>query len=117
MDFEAIKDPREREQVIVARCVDAALNKYAPENLVEANVFFWAASIIWAARPEESQELIRLSSPVLKSSGTEKMNIDEMFKRGLVLGLPRLKQALLAEFVHRSVSEPSEIKTCSVSLS
>ena len=88
---------REREAALLARCV-AVANAYGEaQDQCEANVFALAANALASRFPFESDRLLIASLSYFRGHPGHELPVDEVIRRGWVIGLPRLRDRLTRE--------------------
>lgn len=88
-------DAREREQMLLDRCVVVAQQPAASAgNSAEANVFRLAGSVLRSRLPAESSRLKAVSAAYFAHHPDEQLPTVEVVRSGLVVSLPRLRDML-----------------------
>ncbi|MCD6679796.1 MAG: hypothetical protein LT102_03935 [Burkholderiaceae bacterium] len=92
---------RDREAVLLARCVFVArqtTQPQAPHDAREANVFRLAAMVVESGFPRESRSLMQASERYFTLHPDERLGPAEVVQRGWVSTLPRLRDSLTRRF-------------------
>ncbi len=86
---------RDAEAALLDRCRAAARGEVrAAQNQREANVFCLSAMVLRPRFPSESMCLMRLSEEYFASHPDEKLQSQDVVRRGWVANLPRLRDML-----------------------
>ena len=88
-------NPREFEAALVEKCAAvAALNQRSAHDSQEANVFVVAAGLVRSAFPQAAERLKQAGEAYFSTHPGERLEAEEVVRRGWVLGLPRLRDTL-----------------------
>lgn len=90
-------NPRDREAVMLDRCVVAARSVDVPigaENGREANIFRVAAMVIQSSFPTESKTLMGCADRYFAAHPSELAPVVNVIHQGDVISLPRLRDSL-----------------------
>lgn len=88
-------DARERERMLLDRCAAVAQQPGASAgDGVEANVFRLAGSVLRSRLPIEAARLKAVSAAYFAQHPGESLPAAELVRSGLVVSLPRLRDAL-----------------------
>lgn len=90
-------NPRDREAVILDRCVLAARSVDVPihaENGREANIFRVAAMVMQSSFPAESKTLMACANRYFLAHPDELAPVVNVIHQGDVISLPRLRDSL-----------------------
>lgn len=86
---------RDLEFLLLERCASVARGEVVvPENQQEANVFLLASMVLGADFSRECNRLRESSDLYFSWHPGEKLEPDEVVRRGYVIGLPRLRDML-----------------------
>lgn len=86
---------RDAEATLLDRCHAAARDEaQSAQNQREANVFHLSAMVLRSRFPSESMRLMRLSEEYFASHPDEKLQPQDVVRRGWVTNLPRLRDML-----------------------
>lgn len=87
---------RANEERLISRCSAVARGESgAAEDEREANVFRIAAVVIESKLPVETARLRSAAKRYFSEHGLRPLSVDEVFERGWIITLPRLRDALV----------------------
>lgn len=90
-----VMDARERERMLLDRCVVVAHSPgAAADNGTEANVFRLAGSVLRSRLPLEASRLKAVSAAYFAHHPNEQLPTADVVRSGLVVSLPRLRDML-----------------------
>lgn len=94
---------REREERLIARCVEAAHASFATAaDAVEANVFRLAGMVSRTEYPDECKNLLAVSQRYFDAYPDALVHPEEVIRQGWLVSLPRLRDLLRVRFAqHR----------------
>jgi hypothetical protein len=98
---ESAMNPRDREKLMLDRCVLAARSLAGPinaENGREANIFRVAAMVIQSSFPTESKSLMVCANRYFAENPHELAPVVNVIHQGDVISLPRLRDSLTRKF-------------------
>jgi hypothetical protein len=92
---QSLQTARDVESAMLDRCFTVAkAGALSVENQREASVFELAATVIQSRFPDESRRLMNASEQYFFVHPTERLDPDEVIKKGWVVSIPRLRDML-----------------------